>query len=185
MEMRKLNQPKLNQHNQVGFNLIELMVAVSIISILLSIGIPSYIDSQKRNNADSHILKMKSAMNMAKQQAIYQARDIIMCPPNVDASACGTNWSNGAIIFALADAVSVANLTGISNDEIISRIYGVDTSVGSFTSNRNFYRFDRNGYAIAATNGTLTYCDASDNTIGQEVVVGTTGRIRLQDATSC
>lgn len=167
---------------QLGFNLIELMIAVSIIAILLSIGVPSYVDSQKRNNTDSNILKMKSALNMAKQQAIYQARDMIMCPPNADTDGCGTNWSNGVIIFAAADAkISGSSISEVSDSEIISRIYGVKSSVGSFTSNRNTYRFDQNGFIT--TLGTITYCDASKS-YGKKVSVSATGKVTLKD-TSC
>lgn len=167
------------QHTQQGFNLIELMVAVSIIAILLSIGVPSYIESQKRNNADSQILKMKSALNMAKQQAIYQAREIIVCPPNNGISGCGIDWSKGAIIFAAADAsIAGANITGVTDAEIISRIYGVKSTVGSFSSNRGYYRFDQNGFVIS--NGTLSYCDSS-NSIGKSLAVSATGKITLSD----
>lgn len=167
------------KQTQEGFNLIELMIAVSIISILLSIGVPSYIESQKRNNADSNILKMKSAMNMAKQQAIYQAREIIICPPNNAVNGCGTNWSQGAIIFAAADAtISGTTISGISDSEIISRIYGVKNTVGSFTSNKGVYKFGQNGFST--TPGAITYCDAS-NSYGKTLSISSAGKVTLQD----
>lgn len=173
-------------NTQNGFNLIELMIAVSIISILLSVGIPSYVDSQKRNNADSNIMKMKSALNEAKQLAIFQARDMVICPPNAAATACDNDWSKGVIIFARSDANATANsFNGIAAGNIISRIYGVKSSIGNFTANtsanKKFFSFDANGFANVL--GSIDYCDVSDNSLGKKLTISSSGRIELNNIT--
>jgi type IV pilus assembly protein PilE len=53
------------KQNQIGFTLIELMIAVAIIGILASIAIPSYQDSVKKSrraDAKSALLSLANAM---------------------------------------------------------------------------------------------------------------------------
>jgi len=53
------------KRNQIGFTLIELMIAVAIIGILASIAIPSYQDSVKKSrraDAKSALLSLANAM---------------------------------------------------------------------------------------------------------------------------
>lgn len=60
----------VNRRRGLGFNLIELMVTVSIISIIVSIALPSFGDFQKNNRVKSVAQTLNSSIRLARSEAI-------------------------------------------------------------------------------------------------------------------
>lgn len=96
---------------QRGFTLVELVVTVSMATILLTIAAPSMVnlvrDARLSTDADGLVV----ALNMARSEAIKQKRDFKICPsatPNSaanDAKACSdkvADWNKGWILQAVS-----------------------------------------------------------------------------------
>jgi prepilin-type N-terminal cleavage/methylation domain-containing protein len=58
--------------NRKGFSLIELMIAVAIIAILLSIGTITFSDWVKRNKVETQFKQMFADLMTARAQALYK-----------------------------------------------------------------------------------------------------------------
>lgn len=91
---------------QSGLTLIELMVAVSVLAILLSIGIPSFQSLVAQNRATSAANELQSTLQFARSTAIAQARPVTVCaadfgfsPPRCATGTTAVNWSGGWIVF--------------------------------------------------------------------------------------
>jgi prepilin-type N-terminal cleavage/methylation domain-containing protein len=87
-----------------GFNLIELMITLTIAIILVLIALPSfnsYIANQRSNAISTSLL---AALHYARSEAIRQNNVVSVCPIKTGtASTCDTtptsDWSNGWIVW--------------------------------------------------------------------------------------
>ena len=91
---------------QSGLTLIELLVAVAVLAILLSIGIPSFQSLVAQNRATSAANELQSTLQFARSTAIAQARPVTVCAANFTGTTptCITdptvrNWSGGWIVL--------------------------------------------------------------------------------------
>lgn len=154
-----------------GFNLIELMATVTIASILMSIGLPTFKSIQLQIRAKSNISTIQHSLQFARNMAINYGTRVTVCPL-VDGK-CDTNWQAGYTIFLD---------TGISNqldagDTILKQIspFHSDDIV---QYNRKAVRFLPDGLA-SGTNGTLTYCpETHTSPYSKAVIVNQAGRVR-------
>ncbi len=93
-----------------GFTLLELVVAVAILAILLTIGIPSFstfIDSSQRRAVSE---ALASSVKVARSEAITRGVNTTLCRRNDAGTACdnGDDWGAGWIVVPSgADPVRV------------------------------------------------------------------------------
>ena len=99
-----------------GFNLIEMMVAVAVLSILVTIAAPSMIDLIRDSRLAAQSDMLVSALNTARLEAVKQRTNFSVCAaenPTV-ASACSgavAGWSRGWVVIS-AGAPGVVALRG-------------------------------------------------------------------------
>lgn len=91
---------RLRGDGQRGFTLVELMMAVALLAIVLSIATPTYralIDSQ---NVKAAATALHSAVNLTRAEAVKRNASAFLRPAN------GESWSKGWLIPAPAAANS-------------------------------------------------------------------------------
>lgn len=108
-----------------GFSLIELMVAVSVVSILLAVAVPSFAgwirNSQVRAVADS----LQAGLRLAQAESVRRYRQVVFfrttsnaCAAADTASATGTFWQIRTIAAVTGDSPAVVQcgvLTDVAN----------------------------------------------------------------------
>ncbi len=87
-----------------GFTLLELLLVVSIASIMVVIALPNmknFLDAN-RNSAFAH--ELSSHFYFAKTEAIKRKRTVYICPANDQMNGCRNSrinrWTNGWLIYA-------------------------------------------------------------------------------------
>jgi len=81
-----------------GFSLMELLVTISLISILSALALPWCSDIQQGIFAQVQINQLSRAINQAKHAAISHASVVTLCK-SVDKQHCGGAWHDGQILF--------------------------------------------------------------------------------------
>ena len=83
-----------------GLTLIELLVTVAVVSIMLAVGVPAYQRMTEDNRRVAIINSLAGALNLARSEAVKQARAVTVCASN-DGNICSGNpdWSSGWIAF--------------------------------------------------------------------------------------
>jgi|JI10StandDraft_1071094.scaffolds.fasta_scaffold23764_6 type IV fimbrial biogenesis protein FimT len=94
---------------QRGVTVLELMVAVAIVGIALSLALPSFNDSIERNRVVSTVNEMVGAMNLVRAEAIRTNRTATFCA-SADQSTCGGTWADGWIALADLDGDAVMDV---------------------------------------------------------------------------
>jgi type IV fimbrial biogenesis protein FimT len=81
-----------------GFSLIELLVAMAIAAILISLALPSFNDAIGRNRIVAQVNEFIAATNLARTEAIRRNAAAGVCASS-DGSTCGGAWANGWIVW--------------------------------------------------------------------------------------
>jgi type IV fimbrial biogenesis protein FimT len=162
--------------NQKGVTLIELMVALTVASILLGAAIPSFQQTIINSRLSTIANEFMSSINYIRSEAIKAGRSVTLCK-STDGSSCSTSntvyWDSGWIAFLDLDADGA-----LDTGETILRTWPALGSLYTLRSSEftNFIRYNSQGAAISQ--GTFAVCNNSAE-VGAKAFVITWTRPRM------
>lgn len=71
-----------------GFTLVELMVAVAVLTILITVGVPAFTDFVQNSRTTTQVNEMIRVLSLARSEALERGE-------RVGVVAVGGDWSNG------------------------------------------------------------------------------------------
>jgi type IV fimbrial biogenesis protein FimT len=156
-------------NKQNGVTLIELMTALAVAAILMSIAIPSFRQSIINNRLASITNEFISGINYARSEAIKLGRSVTLCKSS-NGSSCSTDntefWDEGWIAFADLNADGV-----VDTGETILRTWpALDASYTLRSSEfPNFLRYNPQGASTG--DGTFAVCHDSSETGATALII--------------
>jgi type IV fimbrial biogenesis protein FimT len=126
-----------------GFTLVELMVVITIVATLLTIGVPSYRYVTNSNRMSAEVNGLLGDLQFARSEAIKEGATVTVCPPIANLTACAGNssrWDQGWIVIsanAIPAVLRIQQPFANTKDTFVSTLG--ETSIS----------FDRNGFASA------------------------------------
>lgn len=162
-----------------GVTLMELMVALSILSILVVIAVPAFRGITANSRVAAATNDLVTSLTLARSEALRRSTTTRVCASTNQADCSGANnWATGWVVFVDNDNDGV-----VDGGELIQTFPGVgnDTTLTG-TANRVSYNALGMG-ELAGANVTFTitpsYC--RDDRVGQTVVsrVGTVQSSRI------
>jgi len=182
---------------QRGLSLIELLVTMSIAVILLTIGVPSFVDMITSNTATSYANDLLGDINYARSEAITRGSRVVVCKGTATAanSVCTDGeWGAGWKVFEdCNDNKTIDTATcpdrdsnGTADDEAVLRVHGA-LSGGWTLRGGLFANAGTSGYisfspvGLTRNNGTLVACkdgnlNSGNQTRSSAVTINITGR---------
>ncbi len=158
-----------------GFTLIELMVALAVATIVLTVGVPSFQMIIENNRTLTLNDNISATLKLARSEAIARSRAITVCYSN-DQTTCSGAWSDGWIIFVDEDADRVFD-DGV---DMLLKASDVDLdnySVTLLSDEVASFQFDKEGRAVER--GTYQVCGPSgDSSRATGIVVQRSGSAR-------
>lgn len=103
---------KIHQKKQQGFTLIEMLVTISIATILTSIAVPSFTKMVERNRISSGTNEFLSALILARSEAVKRSQSVSVCVSNAAQTACDNtlnDYAKGWIVFTDCNGDGVLN----------------------------------------------------------------------------
>jgi type IV fimbrial biogenesis protein FimT len=145
-----------------GVNMVELLIVISILSILMLIGVPSYRYVTNSNRVATEVNGLLGAMQFARSEAIKRGLSVTICATGgavtTATAACGdtTQWHAGWVVF-----VDVNNNGNMDAGDSVLRIQTpFTTATDSFVADNDIERvtFNREGFAtgLPADGGVAT-----------------------------
>jgi type IV fimbrial biogenesis protein FimT len=166
-----------------GLTLIELMIALVVIAIVLSLGTPSMRNLLHGNRLRAESSRMLGAINLARSEAVMRNQPVSICPSAMAVTGnaeCSGVYDAGWIVFSNADRDKIVD-TG--TDEVLQVFEGLPP--GYQLTNRSGTRaaFELISYLPNGTshsNRTLLFCSPSQQrALSLSIVINIVGRARL------
>lgn len=166
-----------------GLTLVELLITLTIVSIVIGIAVPNFSSLVKTNALTAQTNYFTAAISLARSEAVKQDAQILMCVRNGSTCSNTANWEDGWIIFNDSDG----NLD--VNDGEAIRIF--DSLPNGFSirpddANLTTLAFNSDGRASTIGNifsGTeFSLCDPSGSEdFARTLSMNIAGRIRLAE----
>jgi len=93
---------------QYGLTIPELMIAIAIFAILVSVAVPQFNNLMRRQELNSKVSLLKSTLAYARNEAISRRKDVVICG-TTDGETCAdsADWSSGWLVFVDEDTDNV------------------------------------------------------------------------------
>lgn len=159
---------------QSGYSLYELLMTLTLFSLLVMLGIPSFSGTLARSRISVEINALFHAVHVARKESIMRRQVVSICPSStgVDCEP-GRDWSAGWLMFTNHDRDQPPR---VDPGEPILQIHQVVDNV-RISSNRT--GFTLRATQLRATNGTIVVCDEAARAPAKALVISYTGRPRV------
>lgn len=175
-----------------GFTLVELLVAIALLSVLIGIGAPNFQLVVSETKQVTLYNKVSSTLRFARSEAIKRSSAVSVCARASDIT-CGSDWSNGMLVF-LDSAKNGARLVYDGTDSTIrpvrlprtditmaaSALLPGDTATPAATT---IIRFDERGRPNWL-NGTFVFCDERGESDARALIMTGSGITRRAYSTA-
>ena len=159
-----------------AFTLIELIIAIAIITVLLSAGIPGFRSLSCNSSISTAVSSMAAHLQLARSEAIKRASQVVLCP-SLDREHCSDSfeWQRGFIIYADNNGNRARDPS-----EPLLRFHRPDNNrVRIFTSaGRKKLAYKPSGMAPGST-ATITVCDRARIAEPRAIILSNPGRARF------
>lgn len=158
----------MNTRPQSGFTLIELMVALALGIILMTMAVPSFYSTIQNNRATTKANEFLADLYFTRSEAIKQARTATICR-STNGTACtgsGSAWETGWLVWVDGDGNGTMASTEIvrvhealSNATLSGKLGGADAPSIQYLSS---------GFRAAAPAGNMTFTLTSTGCKGNQ-----------------
>ena len=158
----------MERNAQNGFTLYELLVTVVVIGIIMSIGLPNFLEFTRNNRMAATSNDLLSAFTLARTEAIKRKAPVTVCSslnPAAANPACGGGFADGWIVFADDDGDIVVD----AGEDVIRSHGPVPGGVTLQTNGAaNYFSYAATGFGrgdiggVPSVRGALL-CDARGN----------------------
>tara|TARA_R110002110_G_scaffold415765_1_gene655147 strand:- start:28214 stop:28762 length:549 start_codon:yes stop_codon:yes gene_type:complete len=157
-----------------GFTLVELMIGLLVLSILIAVAAPSFLQLIKDNRLLSEVYAFRATLSSARSEALAQRTFVIVCRSS-DGSACSAgDWNQGYIGFTDVDG---SGSPSDPNQIFITHTPPQTLNISYNGAGGDRIRFNSRGFAVGF-NGIVTICDDRGDDDASGVVVSPAGIVR-------
>lgn len=164
---------------QSGVTLLELMIAIAVLGVLLTVAVPGFNQLVLNNRQVAATNEFVGGIQLARSTAITRNSRVTICASSAQASCDGGNWSEGWIAFVDVNGnqdresgeVLLRTQGEVSNVNISSADFGLALSFGSNG------RVSQPGVGNSA--GQFMVCDSRGSEYGKVIILAASGRPRV------
>lgn len=160
-----------------GFTIIEMLIAMVVIGVLLSIAAPAFTNIIKNNRMLSEVYALRASLNNARSEALSRRTTVSVCASS-NGTSCITGstppWNQGYITFADDDDDGALD----PNEVFYVRLEDADTLNMTYISaaSPEQVRFTSRGFARNFF-GTIEVCDDRGPTQARGVIIAAVGTV--------
>lgn len=174
--MRLAPPPSCLPSHHAGLTLIELLVAIAVLAILATVGVPGFQQFTARNEVAAEVMRLKSALAKTRSAAITRRTTVTLCP-TVDMIQC--RIENNAAGKAWLATLSIFEGRGEPGDPLLRTFGESRLPALSYRNDDRPVRYKALGRS-GGYNGTFRLCGREGE--GASVIVNNVGRVRVDPA---
>jgi len=164
-----------------GFTLIELMIAIAVTGLLMSMAVPAmniFVSNARQTGALNDFV---SSMHTARSTAITTNARVTICPSAGGNDCEAVSWDQGWIVFGDPDSDRVVD----AGETIVATSQGAEGLTFQSAEFPQFLMFRPNGRVMNASldgsSGEFTVCDRRGSDHASVLIVDLSGRPRVSD----
>ena len=162
-----------------GFTLIELMIAVGLTGLLLSLAVPALDQFTTSARSTSTVNDFVSSMHVARSTAITTNFRTTVCASAGGANCEAVSWDQGWIVFTDRDSDQTVD----NGETIVATSEGIDGLSIQSGEFGQFLMYRPNGRVMTASangnSGQFTVCDNRGSEYAKVLIVDLSGRPRM------
>jgi len=164
-----------------GFTLLELLITVAIISIVMAIAVPSMTTFTQNDRLTTNINTLIGHLAYARSEAVKRSQQVSICSSNNATTCTGGNWQDGWIVYIDADGDN----SFTAGEEVLRAQQALEGANTLTTAIGTQLTYDYRGFVNAASVGSFQLCDGRSGPHGKTIRISTTGRVRIEDGSTC
>jgi len=169
---------------QRAVTLLELMLALAILSILAAVAVPAWQTTVAYGRRAAALNDLRSSLAFAREKAVSLGRIVALCT-SIDHAHCDKgDWDEGWIVFVDRNA----DYTRDAGEPVL-RVDAALAGKDHLSGNRliaHHVGFQRDGLMHGVHNGTITYTTTPQRqALRRCLVVARSGRIRAANGKQC
>jgi len=162
-----------------GFTLIELMIAVGLTGLLLSLAVPALDMFTTSARSTSAVNDFVSSMHVARSTAITTNFRTTVCASAGGANCEAVSWDQGWIVFTDRDSDQTVD----NGETIVATSEGIDGLSIQSGEFGQFLMYRPNGRVMTASangnSGQFTVCDNRGSEYAKVLIIDLSGRPRM------
>ncbi|MGB1310402.1 MAG: GspH/FimT family pseudopilin [Leucothrix sp.] len=166
----------IQANKQTGMTLIEVMITLTIATILISATSPSLMTMVQNNRMVSMHNDLLSDLALTRSSAVTQGSNATLCASNASGSQClsnNTTWEYGWLVFNDPDNDAI-----IDNDETIIVARNNLSKQLQLVSSSHRVSFNTEGSALGFASE-FAFCDSRGDSSKKGLIVSNSGRSRV------
>jgi type IV fimbrial biogenesis protein FimT len=152
----------LTMDKEPGFTLVELLIAMVVVTILLAIGAPAFKDFIKNNRVTSLINGHVSVIQLARSEALKRGTNMVVCASDDQTTCTGKDtWADGWILFSdlnLNNSPDVGTGKCLDTEDCIMMVRNGLPEGTTLTTDADFVCFLPTGLSGTIATSTSTTC---------------------------
>ena len=143
---------------EAGVTLVELLVVITLVSILMMIGVPSYKYVTNSARVSGEINSLLADMQLARSEAVKEGSFVSICA-SADSATCSTvnnGWNKGWIVFSDFNGNGTFDSSADALIKVGAAFNSKDVITTAGLTAISVVTFNREGFAALPTGGTTT-----------------------------
>jgi type IV fimbrial biogenesis protein FimT len=160
---------------QSGMTLLELVITITIISILTAIALPNMNDFIVRMRVNDEISMLQRLLLTTRNAAINSGERAIMCPLT-SGGECTTDWHKELSVFI--DNNNNKTFDSANNERLLVTKSAIKTGDKLiYGKGRVMVAYQPSGHLTGLSNGTFRYCPLAHDDKSRGIVIARSGRL--------
>ena len=160
-----------------GFTILELMITLSIVAVLLTLGVPAFHKYSLKQKMNAAVSSLQNDLLYGRSQAIYRDIQVIACPGSPSYGCTeSTDWSDGWIVFTDVNTDRLRQ----DGEDLLRHTQALQNIMVHSSSGRTNLRFYPNGSA-PGSNTSFSFCGLGGPEYSRKLIISNLGRIRRDE----